>query len=79
MTIASEDARFQVRLGARIRSKRTDAGKFLTEGGKAVGVSMSQMSRYELGEAPVSPASLVRLARLYKCEVGDFFDGLAIR
>lgn len=79
MTIHSDDKVFQVMLGARLHDLRQSAGKFQPEAAKATGCHFSAISRYELGQAPIPPATLARLAKLYGCTVADFFQGLKIR
>ena len=78
MNLQERDAIYHQRVGAALRIRREKSGKPMREVGEAIGTSLSQVSRYELGENPVPPASLARLAKLYGCTVCDFFEGLKI-
>lgn len=79
MTVASEDGRFQVMLGVKLKAKRMRAAKTLSDAGEIAGVHLATVSRYENGQYPVPPATLMRLAGFYGCKVADFFAGLSIK
>lgn len=79
MRVSASDKALHKRIGERLHDRRTGCGLFLTDVGKALDISFGQVSRYEKGATPLTPAMLVRLAKLYGCTVGEFFDGLVIR
>lgn len=76
--IADEDGALHCSLGQRARDRRVKANLSMADAGDKLGISLSQVSRKELGEHPYTPAELVRLAKLYGCKVEDFFKGLKI-
>lgn len=66
------------RLGRNLKRARVRAKLSQTAAGDAIGVSFSQLSRYELGQNPVPAAMLPRLAKLYGVKVDEFFRGLRL-
>jgi transcriptional regulator with XRE-family HTH domain len=78
MTIANEDAALHTALGANLRVARKAAGKTQQDVLPALGITLSQLSRYETGENVITPARMVRLANLYGVTVGRFFNGLKV-
>jgi len=74
----SADAAFEAKFGARLKRFRTAAGLAQPAAAEALGVHFSQISRYEKGQNPPSPAQIARLAKLYGCTAADFFRGLRV-
>lgn len=70
------DRAFRKALGAKLRQKRTARGLTLAKAAKGTGLTDSAISRYELGDTPVPPERLARLAKCYRCRTVDFFEGL---
>lgn len=67
---------FDRKLGSRLLAYRLHEG--LTQGRVAhkTGFSISQISRYELGQCPIETSTLAMLARLYRCRPSDLIDGI---
>lgn len=63
-------------VGARIRALRRARGMAQAELGKCLGVSFSQIQKYENGIDRVSAARLFAIARLFGVAIGEVFDGL---
>ena len=77
MKTEDRNAAYQERLGKRLRELRTAAGKTLADVAFEIGVTFSQVSRYELGQAPIPPAYLARLATLYGVSMAKIFMGVS--
>lgn len=76
--IAAQDRTLHFELGQRTRDIRLKLHLTMMDAGNELGISFSQISRKEHGQHNYTPAELMRLAKLYKCKVGDFFKGLKI-
>jgi transcriptional regulator with XRE-family HTH domain len=63
-------------VGARVRALRRKRGVTQSDLGAWLGVSYSQVQKYERGIDRISASSLFRLARVFKVPVGSFFEGL---
>lgn len=72
------DQELHARLGRNLKRARARAKISQPVAGAAIGTTFSQISRYELGQNPITPAMLARLAKLYGCEVAEFFRGLRL-
>lgn len=64
-------------VGAHIRALRRARGMAQAELGKRLGVSVSQIQKYENGIDRVSAPRLFEIAKLFGVAIGGFFDGLA--
>jgi len=63
-------------VGARIRVLRRGRGVSQSDLGAWLGVSYTQVQKYECGVDRVSAARLFQLARIFKVPIGSFFEGL---
>lgn len=63
-------------VGARIRVLRRGRGVSQSDLGAWLGVSTSQVQKYECGTDRVSASRLFQIARIFKVPVGSFFEGL---
>lgn len=63
-------------VGARIRVLRRGRGVSQSDLGAWLGVSYSQVQKYESGIDRVSAARLFQLARIFKVPMERFFEGL---
>jgi transcriptional regulator with XRE-family HTH domain len=63
-------------VGARIRERRTELGLSQTELGRAIGLTLQQIQKYERGINRVSCSRLFDLHRALHVSVSYFFDGL---
>lgn len=68
-----------VAVGHRLKAQRLGAIMKQEDAAPKVGISVSQLSRYESGENSTEPAMLLRLAALYGCQPSDFLDGIAVK
>jgi transcriptional regulator with XRE-family HTH domain len=62
-----------VRLGARVRQRRTALGFTLQELGSKAGVSLQQMQKYEAGDIRISASRLHVIARVLGIPITWFF------
>jgi transcriptional regulator with XRE-family HTH domain len=60
--------------GERLRARRTILKLTQLDLGKAVGVSLQQIQKYEIGGNRISAALMVRLAEILDTNVGYFYD-----
>lgn len=74
----AQDEKFYAGLGVRLRMAREHAGLPQPAVAVVLGCSFSQVSRYELGRHPVTVATLMRLAKLYKRDITWFFIGVKL-
>jgi transcriptional regulator with XRE-family HTH domain len=65
-------------VGARLRALRRGRGRGVTQSdlGAWLGVSYTQVQKYERGIDRVSAARLFQIARIFKVPIGSFFEGL---
>lgn len=59
-------------IGARIREKRSLANMSLDEAADLSGISLSRLSRYEIGEHAIDGVSMVKLANAFGCDPMEF-------
>lgn len=74
----AEAKAFDKAVGHRLKANRLGAGMKQDQAAEKVGISVSQLSRYESGETTCEPAMLARLAACYGCKPGDFVDGIEV-
>lgn len=67
------DRTVKVKLGQIVRELRKQRGLTQAELGKAVGVSLSQISNIEVGHTPPSLDTLTRIARALRASLPEFF------
>ena len=65
-----------VRVGLRIRLRRTLLGMSQQQLGKALGITFQQVQNYERGVERVATSRLYDLARMFGVAVGFFYDDL---
>jgi transcriptional regulator with XRE-family HTH domain len=63
-------------VGARVRALRRARGVTQSDLGAWLGVSYSQVQKYERGIDRVSATRLFQLARIFKVPMESFFEGL---
>lgn len=73
----SEAAAVDVLVGENIRRRRQGAEMTLEPAARMLGISASQLSRYEKGLTSTEPAMLVRMSVLFDCDTCDFLSGVA--
>lgn len=62
-------------IGKRIRALREERKMTQTDLGRRLGVSFTQVQKYERGTDRISAARLFTIARLFGVTIADFFDG----
>ena len=67
------DRTIKVRLGQVVRELRKQRGLTQAALGKAVGVTVSQISNIEVGHTPPSLDTLTRIARALRARLPEFF------
>ncbi|MBT3196113.1 MAG: helix-turn-helix transcriptional regulator [Gammaproteobacteria bacterium] len=65
-------------IGNRIRQCRTRAKMSLQQASEMIGISSTQLFRYESGENRINAGSLYYLARGFSLPVSWFFDGYSL-
>ena len=68
--------RIDAHVGARVRALRHAHGVTQSDLGAWLGVSYSQVQKYERGIDRVSATRLFHLARIFKVPMESFFEGL---
>jgi transcriptional regulator with XRE-family HTH domain len=63
-------------VGARLRILRRGRGVSQSDLGAWLGVSTSQVQKYECGTDRLSASRLFQVARIFKVPIGSFFEGL---
>ena len=63
-------------VGARLRALRRGRGVTQSDLGAWLGVSYTQVQKYERGVDRVSAARLFEIARVFKVPIASFFEGL---
>jgi len=69
-------SRFDVEVGARIRSRRTYAAMSLEALAARAEKDMSELSRYERGERSCPTFVLAKIAGALGCDVADLLEGV---
>jgi len=67
----------QRRIGARIRAERTQQGLTVAEVGHRIGLSSTQVAKYEIGESTISVCTLTEIARVLSVPVASLLDEIA--
>jgi transcriptional regulator with XRE-family HTH domain len=65
-----------VQIGKRLRSRRRALQLTLVNLADLTGLKAAQLQRYERAAAPMSAATMVKLAVALEVQVGYFFEGL---
>ncbi len=65
-----------IKVGARIRERREKLKIDRAVLAEAIGVTVSQLGRYERGDSGTSPEVLAKLAKALRCKAKDFLDGI---
>ena len=68
---------FDQQIGNKIRQKRKQMDKTLSELSKELGVSLPQLQKYETGATKVSPKHMFDLSNLLAVKPSYFFEGLS--
>jgi transcriptional regulator with XRE-family HTH domain len=68
--------RIDIHIGARLRVLRLTRGMGQTEFSKRLGVSVTQVRKYEYGIDRLSASRMFEIARLLDVPVTAFFEGL---
>ncbi len=63
-------------VGARLRALRRGRGVTQSDLGAWLGVSYTQVQKYERGIDRLSASRLFQIARIFKVPIGNFFEGL---
>ena len=63
-------------VGTRLRALRRGRGVSQSDLGAWLGVSYTQVQKYERGIDRVSAARLFQIARIFKAPIASFFEGL---
>ncbi|MEQ1716134.1 MAG: helix-turn-helix transcriptional regulator [Hyphomicrobium sp.] len=63
-----------IRVGRRLRDRRTQLGLTMTAVASALGIARGQVSKYEQGINRISPARLVKVSELLDVSIGWFFQ-----
>ena len=69
----------QLCIGARIRAARTQQGLTVAEVGHRIGLTSTQVSKYEIGESTISVSTLTEIARVLSVPVASLLDEIATR
>lgn len=67
---------FAMRIGERLRTRRTEAMLSITDVASALGKSEPELENIEAGQSTLSAAEIITLCRLLKMPPSWFFDGL---
>lgn len=65
-------------VGARIKARRRREKLSHDDVARHLRCSASQLMRYESGATSLKPETLIRLAGLYGCKPGYFFEGIDV-
>lgn len=78
LAASKADGAFDRAVGVRLRARRL--AHDLTQGqlGEKIGRSLSQVSKYELGEHSIELPCLARIAGVLGCKASEFIDGIGI-
>jgi transcriptional regulator with XRE-family HTH domain len=63
-------------VGDRVRRRRKAVGQSQAKLGRALGVSVQQIQKYERGSNPLTTAKLWALAGVLGVPIDDFFQGM---
>jgi len=63
-------------IGAKVKKRRRQLHYDHEVAADHIGCSVSQIMRYEAGDTSLKPETLIRLAGLYGCKPGYFFEGI---
>lgn len=63
-------------VGAAIRARREELGLTLKDLAHGMPISLSQISRYELGDSSLDPATLMLFAKRLGCTVEELMQDL---
>lgn len=70
-------SRVDVHVGAQVRRLRLERDLAQAELGKRLGVSFTQVQKYERGIDRISATRLFEIAKMFEVSVESFFEGLA--
>jgi transcriptional regulator with XRE-family HTH domain len=70
---------FDVAIGRRVRLQRNLHNITQTELASAIGITIQQIQKYELGASRISAGKLLQVAHFLGTPVSAFFDGLEER
>ena len=63
-------------VGAKLRALRKARGMTLAELGRALGVTPTQVQKYERGTDRIGAGTLFYAAEAFRVEIGAFYEGL---
>ncbi len=80
MVVAPRSSEVDAHVGRRVRERRREIGMSQTKLGNALGVTLSQIQKYENGTDRVMASRLWDIAKLLEVDqVGYFFEGIQRR
>jgi transcriptional regulator with XRE-family HTH domain len=65
-------------IGARVKARRKLRKLSHEDVARHLRCSASQVMRYEAGSSSLKPETLIKLAGLYSCKPGYFFEGIDV-
>ena len=68
--------KIDVHIGARLQRLRLARDMAQAELGRQLGVSFTQVQKYESGANRVSATRLFQIAKVFEVPIGSFFEGL---